>query len=216
MPQMIFHFIIVVFFSNFPMNLIWSEADTLWLSYNAGLWTYIYFYYFVSWYPSTSHSWKWENLIKHPTTASGGTWRDSHRSRGIKHSQLWLTRIIDATKNIRATKSHAKLARSGQDLYQKTLSPDRHDTLGPDSIRICHLTSIGNPIVEIRRSYDRLISTMGFPIPVIWHLYIESGLLRLVLQTKKHKNCHFVDCKMPTSCDRMGELRYKQHIQNYS
>ena len=35
-----------------------------------------------------------------------------------------------------------------------------------------HLTSIGNPIVEIRRSYDRLISTMGFPILVRCHLYI--------------------------------------------
>ena len=29
--------------------------------------------------------------------------------------------------------------------------------------------------MEIRRSYDRLISTMGFPIPVRRHLYIESG-----------------------------------------
>ena len=47
--------------------------------------------------------------------------------------------------------------------------------LGADSIKIYHLTSIGNPIVEIRRSYDRLISTMGFPILVRWHLYIESG-----------------------------------------
>ena len=28
---------------------------------------------------------------------------------------------------------------------------------------------------EIRRSYDRLISTMGFPILVRRHLYIESG-----------------------------------------
>ena len=37
------------------------------------------------------------------------------------------------------------------------------------------LTSIGNPIVEIRRSYDRLISTMGFPILVRRRLYIESG-----------------------------------------
>ena len=46
---------------------------------------------------------------------------------------------------------------------------------GPDSIWIWHLTSIGNHIVEIRRSYDRLISTMGFPILVRWHLYIESG-----------------------------------------
>ena len=35
--------------------------------------------------------------------------------------------------------------------------------------------SIGNPIVEIRLSYDRLIFTMGFPILVRWHLYIESG-----------------------------------------
>ena len=31
------------------------------------------------------------------------------------------------------------------------------------------------PIVEIRRSYNRLISPIGFPIPVRRHLYIESG-----------------------------------------
>ena len=37
------------------------------------------------------------------------------------------------------------------------------------------LARIGNPIVVIRQSYDRLISTMGFPILVIWRLYIESG-----------------------------------------
>ena len=29
--------------------------------------------------------------------------------------------------------------------------------------------------MEIRQSYDRLISTMGFPILVRWHLYIESA-----------------------------------------
>ena len=29
--------------------------------------------------------------------------------------------------------------------------------------------------MEIRRSYDRLISTIGFPILIRWHLYIESG-----------------------------------------
>ena len=46
---------------------------------------------------------------------------------------------------------------------------------GPDSIQRCHLTGIGNPFVKIRRSYDRLISTMGFPIPVRRYLYIESG-----------------------------------------
>ena len=46
---------------------------------------------------------------------------------------------------------------------------------GTDSIKTCHLTSIGNPIVVIRWSYHRLISTTGFPILVRWHLYIESG-----------------------------------------
>ena len=46
---------------------------------------------------------------------------------------------------------------------------------GPDSILRWHLTSIGKPIVEIRRSYDRLIPTMGFPILIRWHLNIESG-----------------------------------------
>ena len=39
----------------------------------------------------------------------------------------------------------------------------------------CHLTSIGNLIVEIRPSYDYIISTMEFPTMVGWHLYIESG-----------------------------------------
>ena len=47
--------------------------------------------------------------------------------------------------------------------------------LGAESIKRCHLTSIGNPIVEIRRSYDRLISTMGFPMLIRCHLHIESG-----------------------------------------
>ena len=36
-----------------------------------------------------------------------------------------------------------------------------YNQLGPDSIQTWHFTSIGNPIVEIRRSYDRLISTSG-------------------------------------------------------
>ena len=45
---------------------------------------------------------------------------------------------------------------------------------GADSITRCHLTRIGNTIVEIRRSYNRLISTMGFAILLRHHLYIES------------------------------------------
>ena len=42
--------------------------------------------------------------------------------------------------------------------------------LVPGSIHRCYLTRRENPILEIRRYYDRLISTMGFPIPVRLHL----------------------------------------------
>ena len=44
-----------------------------------------------------------------------------------------------------------------------------------DEMTSLYWISIGNPIVEKRRSYDCLISTMGFPILIKWHLYIESG-----------------------------------------
>ena len=71
--------------------------------------------------------------------------------------------------------------------------------LGPDSIKRCHLTSIGNLIVEIRRSYDRLISTMGFPIPVRRHLYIESGPWCLIMKLRENLSvaapqCHQQKC----------------------
>ena len=49
------------------------------------------------------------------------------------------------------------------------VSDNQNDTLWsgpPFQCKDHHLTSIGNPIVEI--------STMGFPILVRWHLYIES------------------------------------------
>ena len=46
---------------------------------------------------------------------------------------------------------------------------------GPESIWRWWFTSIGKPNLEIKRSYDRLVSTMGFPILVRWRLYIESA-----------------------------------------
>ena len=52
--------------------------------------------------------------------------------------------------------------------------PARCPDQGTNSIYRCHFTSIANPIVGIRRSYDRFISTTGFPKLVKWHLYIES------------------------------------------
>ena len=55
---------------------------------------------------------------------------------------------------------------------QVVISSD--DGLSPDSILICRITRIGNPILEIRRSHDRLIFTMGFLILVRRNHYIES------------------------------------------
>ena len=47
--------------------------------------------------------------------------------------------------------------------------------------------------VEIRRSLDRLISTMGFPILVRWHLYIESVPVVFSLRplTFENRICRF-------------------------
>ena len=56
--------------------------------------------------------------------------------------------------------------------YKKCVSKKNRDV---DSIWRWHLTRIVIPIMEIRRSYDHLISTMGFLIQVRCHLYIESG-----------------------------------------
>ena len=39
----------------------------------------------------------------------------------------------------------------------------------------CHVTSTGIPTEEIRWSYNHLISTMVFLIPVRQHIHIESG-----------------------------------------
>ena len=47
--------------------------------------------------------------------------------------------------------------------------------MSPGSIWRCHLTSIGNLLVKIELSSDRQIHTMGFPILVSYHSYIESA-----------------------------------------
>ena len=57
---------------------------------------------------------------------------------------------------------------------------------GLNKYKRCHLTSIENPIVEIRQSYDRLTSTMGFPILIICNLSIESGPITLVPHLSSH------------------------------
>ena len=42
--------------------------------------------------------------------------------------------------------------------------------------------------MEIRRFYDSLISTMGFPMLVRWHLYIESAPAGILLSWSSHRN----------------------------
>ena len=61
----------------------------------------------------------------------------------------------------------------------RLLQANKINILGP--ISICIMTRIGNPIAEIRRSKDCLISTMGFSILVRQHFYCEFGPWMLVL-----------------------------------
>ena len=61
----------------------------------------------------------------------------------------------------------------GELCYQELISAFTNRRVG--SIWRCHLTNIGYPIVEIRQFFDRLISPMGFPLLVRWHLSIEWG-----------------------------------------
>ena len=37
-----------------------------------------------------------------------------------------------------------------------------------------YFSCIGTPMMEITRSCDRLFPTMGFPVPIIMHIYIDS------------------------------------------
>ena len=78
---------------------------------------------------------------------------------------------------------------------------------GADSIKIYYLTSIRNPIVEIRRSYDRHFSTMGFPILVRWHIYIESGPW-LLTQTQNWPKLATCATLTPSDLSSFMEFRY--------
>ena len=78
---------------------------------------------------------------------------------------------------------------------------------GPDSIQRCRLTSTGNLIVEIRRSHDRLISTMGVPILVRRHLYIESGPRALCKPHPRSQMKPLPEPKMTTITDAIWHLK---------
>ena len=67
------------------------------------------------------------------------------------------------------------LANNMRKLYDIVQPQNWAQTPGADSMYRCFLDSIGIPTVEIRRSYDRLITTIRFPALIRWHMYIESG-----------------------------------------
>ena len=62
--------------------------------------------------------------------------------------------------------------------------------------------------MEIRRSYDRLISTMGFPLLVRRHLYIESGPWANMAWNYKQGKPEGFD-----SCDRPSNLKLNSNRQ---
>ena len=68
---------------------------------------------------------------------------------------------------------------------------------GPDSISRYHLTSIGNPIVEIRRSQDRLISTMGISYTGKTTSLFWIGLLRMTWLPRHSNDKH--SCNVATT-----------------
>ena len=74
---------------------------------------------------------------------------------------------------------------------------------------------MGNPIVEIRRSYDRLISAMGFPLLVRRHLYIESGpSLYNVAKLHVATCCRPKwDCKWAPFCGRVNTSLWFQGLR---
>ena len=79
--------------------------------------------------------------------------------------------------------------------YNGMIRPNTtHNPAGKIQIYKCRLTTIGNPIVEIRRSYDRLLSTMWFPTLLKQHLYTES-----VPKTIIYSKCESTDFDLPRS-----------------
>ena len=66
-------------------------------------------------------------------------------------------------------------------------------------------------MVEIRRSYDRLISTMGFPILVRWHLYIESGPWKTVVSNVFLLVSHLLYKEVPSQHGHDPEVRTLEH-----
>ena len=79
---------------------------------------------------------------------------------------------------------------------------------GPDSIQRCHLTSNGNPVVEMRRSKDRLSPTMGFPILIRF----KKKIFQIYLNRVNHSVTLFFHGALLQS----KIYRYKEHIYIYT
>ena len=78
--------------------------------------------------------------------------------------------------------------------------------MGPVPIQRHHLTHIGNLTVDIWQSCNCIISTMGFPKLVRWHLYIQSGFSYLIFRWTKWQHALY----WPTDW-----ILYKKYTDHY-
>ena len=72
------------------------------------------------------------------------------------------------------------------------------------SIWRCHLTSIGIPMIKIRRSHDRLIFIIGFPYLKRWSLYRDWD--QLPWRVSCLPNLLAVTTQLPDYDSRMTEI----------
>ena len=101
-------------------------------------------------------------------------WRQCNDHAYFRLGQLQWRHLQEVSDRVGGIAAVCREPNEGRQKVSKNYIYRYVSNQGPDSIKRCCFASIGNPVVEIRRSDDRLISTMGFPLLVRQHLYIES------------------------------------------
>ena len=107
--------------------------------------------------------------------------------RSFVHQIIWRWLIVNLTRRRNCSKHEACFWICHIQYISHVVFNDgvqkNPSTAGADSISGCNLTITGNPIVEKRRSYDRLIDTMGFPILVYIGKTISLYWIGLLCET---------------------------------
>ena len=106
---------------------------------------------------------------------------------------FWMWRALSILLQFRDGSAHWPGAVQGHNFLCHGL--DHSAFWGPSQYEKCRLTSIGIPVLKIRRSRDRLIFKMGIPIPGKDGLYIETGRRsQWHEKTRKEQNIAFFSC----------------------